>query len=193
MKVERFLLASRSPQRVRLLTDAGFDFEAVPADIDEQNYPSNLAPADVAVHLAHQKAAAIFARYPGRIVLGADTTVNVGATLLGKPIDKDDARRMMRLLSGGAHHVVTGVALLIPESAPVLITEISVVEMRALSSSELTAYLAAGQWYGKAGGYGIQDRDPFVTCVNGSSSNVIGLPMERVTTLLAAAGIHARN
>ena len=105
----------------------------------------------------------------------------LGSQLLGKPEDADHARRMLSGLSGSTHTVVTGVALVAPANGIETVDHvISTVTMRTLSPAEIAAYVAGGQWSGKAGGYGIQDDDPFVTCMNGPVSNVVGLPVERV-------------
>jgi septum formation protein len=183
---ERLILASRSPQRIRLLRDAGFVFEIDPADIDEAIHPSDLPPEGVAEFLAGAKAAHVAGRRPGALVLGADTVV-IGAdgSLLGKPRDAEHARQMLSSLSGTTHKVVTGVALHGPGIRRVAHVH-TAVRMRELTAEEVAAYVAIGQWQGKAGGYGIQDDDPFVTAIEGSISNVIGLPMELVADWLRA-------
>ena len=187
------ILASRSPQRVDLLRQAGVAFEVDPADIDESQCVPAWPAERVAEHLATEKARAVAARHPLSWVLGADTVVAAGDELLGKPIDAADARRMLSTLSGSAHRVITGVCLIGP-----LQNErrqqtgdhvVSTIHMRLLTPDEVDAYIASRQWEGKAGGYGLQDNDPFVTCTDGSPSNVIGLPMERVSQMLRNAGL----
>jgi septum formation protein len=188
----RLILASASPRRQSLLREAGYDFVIHPANIDEETYPANLSPAGLAEYLAVAKAGAVAAEYPDDVTLGSDTVVALGDELLGKPLDAADARRMLSRLSGTTHRVITGVAVLHPTAAfrrSVVIT--STVRMRPLSADEIDRYVAGGQWQGKAGGYGIQDQDPFVTNMDGSLTNIVGLPMEATGELLAAAGIHA--
>jgi septum formation protein len=184
------ILASGSPRRQSLLRDAGYAFLTLPADIDEDTYPSGLTPPQIAEHLALAKAQGVSVLHPDDVTLGADTVVALGPRLLGKPADAADARRMLALLSGTTHHVTTGVAVIRAAAGfrrSIAIT--STVQMRRLTAAEIDAYVASGQWEGKAGGYGIQDRDPFVTHMAGSLTNIVGLPMEAATELLSAAGI----
>lgn len=180
----RLVLASRSPQRVKLMRDAGYDFDTDPADIDEEAYPRDLSPEQIARWLAHQKAARVLSRHPQDMILAADTVVALGEHLLGKPEDEPHADRMLRQLSGSTHEVSTGIALLCPVRRIEIVDHVtSHVQMRRLTDTEIARYVASGDWRGKAGGYGIQDNDPFVTCMQGSVTNVIGLPMERVMEL----------
>ncbi|MGN6506567.1 MAG: Maf family protein [Tepidisphaeraceae bacterium] len=185
------VLASRSPQRVNLLREAGIRFTCDPADIDESIYPEAASAVDVARHLALAKSRATAARHPSAFTLGADTVVALGDTLLGKPADADHARRMLGDLSGTTHVVITGIAIVCPQQSIESVEhEISSVQMRKLSDAEIEAYVASRQWEGKAGGYGIQDQDPFVTCLTGSRSNIIGLPIERTVDLLQRVGFN---
>jgi septum formation protein len=186
----RLVLASRSPQRVKLLRDAGYAFDCDPADIDEEAYPRDLSPHQIARWLAHAKAVHIASRHPDARVLAADTVVALGDQLLGKPEDPAHATKMLGQLSGSTHAVTTGVALIDPSQKIDRVTHVtSLVQMRVLSEDEIARYVATGDWRGKAGGYGIQDNDPFVTCMEGSVTNVIGLPMETVVELLGQAGV----
>jgi septum formation protein len=186
----RLVLASGSPRRQELLRDAGYDFIVSPADIDEENHPARLSPADLAAFLARAKAGVVADRYPDAVVLAADTVVALGSESLGKPLDAAEARNMLRRLSGTTHEVITGVAVArrasgLHRDARVM----SQVHMRRLSDGEIDAYVASGQWEGKAGGYGIQDQDPFVTRTSGCHSNIVGLPMTTTKQLLRDAGI----
>jgi septum formation protein len=186
----RLVLASASPRRRELLHVAGFDFEVHPADIDEDDHPISLLPGDLAEWLATQKAGEIARRFPNSIVLGADTVVAFGDSILGKPEDADHARWMLRLLSGSTHMVVTGVALARQRDELMRSTRvISAVNMRPLTDDEVERYVAGNDWQGKAGGYGIQDNDPFVTRTSGSFTNIVGLPMDETTAMLAEVGI----
>ena len=188
--IARLILASASPRRQSLLREAGYAFVIHAANIDEENYPPGMAPEQLAEYLAVAKANAVGEKYPNDVTIGSDTVVALGDHLLGKPTDPDDARRMLSKLSGTTHRVITGVAVVHPATrfrGSLIVT--STVQMRVMSSAEIDAYVAGGQWEGKAGGYGIQDRDPFVTNMGGSLTNIVGLPMEAAGELLAAAGI----
>lgn len=184
------ILASASPRRQQLLSEAGYRFTVQAANIDEDDVPPNLSPADLAEYLARRKAAVISAQFPNNVVLAADTVVAHGQIILGKPRDPADAQRMLGLLSGTVHSVITGVAVVcLPMNFSRHTRVISAVHMRPLSDLEIADYVASGEWKGKAGGYGIQDPDPFVTRTSGSHTNIVGLPMEAAVELLKEAGV----
>lgn len=188
------VLASASPRRRELLHQAGYDFEVHPADIDEDDFPATILPSDLALSLAKRKADVIGKRFPDYVVLAADTVVAFGDQILNKPRDAEDAVRMLRLLSGTTHVVITGVAVVhqqanFEKSVKVL----SAVHMRPMTDGEIKAYVATNEWVGKAGGYGIQDRDPFVRKVGGDFSNIVGLPMKATVRLLNEAGVKPRR
>ena len=190
MPPPRFILASASPRRQDLLRDAGYAFDVDPADIDEDDYPQGMLPTAIAMRLAEAKARAVAARHPNDVVLAADTVVAFGDSPLGKPADPAHARRMLQLLSGTTHVVVTGVCVmrqdpLFFKAARVM----SAVKMRVLTPGEIDRYVASNEWQGKAGGYGIQDKDPFVVRLSGSHTNIVGLPMTVTRKLLEEAGI----
>jgi septum formation protein len=126
------ILASASPRRQQLLTEAGYRFEVDPAEIDESAYPQSLTPTQVAEHLAREKARAVAERHPADVVLAADTIVTFGDRVLGKPLDATDARRMLTLLSGTTHIVITGVAIAQGSSRRAA-RALRAVRMRALS------------------------------------------------------------
>jgi nucleoside triphosphate pyrophosphatase len=186
----RLILASASPRRQQLLREAGYEFVVRPSHIDEDDYPPHILPADLAEFLAMQKAQAAAREHPQDVVLGADTVVAFGDTILGKPADADDARRMLRLLGGTTHVVITGVAVVhAAANFSARSRVMSGVRMRELGHDEIERYVAGGQWQGKAGGYGIQDDDPFVTRLSGCHTNIVGLPIPETRRLLALAGI----
>ena len=190
MPQSRLILASRSPRRIELLRDAGFRFDIDAADIDEEQFPQGIPPCRVAEYLAEEKARKIAEQHPRDVVLAADTVVNLGDQLLGKPEDAAHARWMLGQLAGSVHEVSTGVCVMCWESGRTQVAhETSTVSMRPLSQADLELYIASGDWRGKAGGYGIQDHDPFVTNMAGSLTNIVGLPMELTIRLLAQAGI----
>ena len=178
------ILASGSPRRAELLARAGYRFEVVPPDIDERRQPGE-APRDYVARLAAEKAAAVAPRYPERVVLAADTTVVVDSTVLGKPRDPDDAAGMLRRLSGRAHDVLTGVAVR-RGGAAVSAVEQTAVHLADLDEALIGWYVATGEPSDKAGAYGVQGiASRFVTRVEGSYSNVVGLPLALVDRLLA--------
>jgi septum formation protein len=186
----RLVLASASPRRQELLRDAGYAFIVSPADIDESAYPPGLLPGDIAEFLAVAKAHAVAEIFPNDVILAADTVVALGERPLGKPADAADAREMLRMLGGTTHQVITGVAVFRRSVNLLLQSHVtSSVHMRALTDAEIDAYVASDDWRGKAGGYGIQDRDPFVTRTSGCHTNIVGLPMTETAKLLAKAGI----
>ncbi len=185
------VLASSSPRRRQLLTEAGYAFDAVAPAVEEPSeLAADLGPAKTAEALAYFKARSVADRRPEAHVLGADTVVSAGGELLGKPADETDAERMLRRLSGTRHQVITGVALLSPGGGRAIHSEVTHVTMRGMTDEELAGYLASGEWAGKAGAYAIQETaDRFVTRLEGSFSNVVGLPMELVGRLLGGDAV----
>ena len=177
------LLASASPRRAELLSAAGIAFEVQPAEVDESIHEGEVAIAYVQ-RVAIDKARAVRAVRPERIVLAADTTVVVDGRILGKPADDDDARRMLRLLSGRAHHVITAVVVAAADRLDVR-TSTTTVEFATLTDEEIAWYISSGEPLDKAGGYGIQGlASRFVTRIEGSYSNVVGLPVALVYEML---------
>lgn len=186
------VLASASSRRRAFLEELGVRFETRPADVDESPLPGE-EPAAMALRLARAKALA--ARVPGRWTLAADTVVAADEVILGKPVDRDDAGRMLRLLSGRRHRVVTGVVLLSPQGEAAVEAAVeTVVAFRRLEEGDIASYLATGEADDKAGAYGIQGAAAaFVTEVLGSHSNVVGLPLEIVVPALRQAGFEVAN
>ena len=184
----RLVLASRSPRRVELLARAGYRFEVAPADVDERRRAGE-TPARLVRRLARTKAAAAAARHPGAVVLGADTVVVVDGDVLGKPNGDADAAGMLRRLSGRAHHVLTGVVLHAPRRRCARVASTRVV-FRALSEDDVAWHAAGGESADKAGGYAIQGRAArFVSRIEGSYTNVVGLPVELLGGLLDDLGV----
>ncbi len=188
----RLVLASASPRRAELLHAAGIDFDAIPSDADETMHAGE-APGEYVVRVARLKAEAVAVRAPGRPVLGADTIVLAGDEVLGKPADDQEAGRMLRLLSGRTHTVLTGMCLLYPgETSLQQQTGMAhtAVEFKLLSEAEINWYVASGEPRDKAGAYAIQGlASRFVTRIDGSYSNVVGLPVADACRLCAQAGI----
>jgi septum formation protein len=185
--VLRVILASASPRRADLLRAAGIAFEIVPAEIDERPRDGE-APAAYVERLARDKAAAVSAQHPRAAVLAADTTVVVDDLILGKPNDEDDARSMLTRLSGRTHDVLTGVAL--TGAGRVLsAVETTRVSFVTMTDAEVEWYVKSGEPRGKAGAYGIQGlASRFVDRIDGSYSNVVGLPVALVWRLLKSLG-----
>lgn len=199
----RLLLASRSARRHQLLRDAGYEFDIEPADIDESRFPTQLSASEVPLHLARAKAKVVVDRYSTSgwsgsrrdvVVLAADTIVVFGDTIIGQPADAADAYRIVQLLSGTTHLVISGVVVTRPARAFNAEQRImSAVRMKVLTPSQIERHVASGLWQGKAGGYGIQDGNPFVERVGGCHTNIIGLPMTTTRRLLSAAGVEPTN
>jgi septum formation protein len=197
------ILASSSPRRRELLQEAGYDFIVVPPAEDvECGVCSEFGPAGLVADLAYRKASAVHrqllgtpqseSRSPQSIVVAADTVAECDGFVLGKPRDEDDARAMLTKLSGREHRVLTGVCLFptcppLPraEGHPTIRVAVTKLRMDQLTNQQLDEYLASGQWEGKAGAFGYQDRLDWVHIVEGSESNVVGLPMELLAEMLA--------
>jgi septum formation protein len=183
----RLILGSASPRRKELLAQLGIVPDAIlPPDIDEDPRKGEL-PRPYAARLAREKAAAVVAG-PDDIVLCADTTVALGRRILGKPRDAGEAAAFLTALGGRRHEVITAVA--VRRGARVWAREsVSAVKMKRLSDAELNAYLASGEWEGKAGAYAIQGAaGAFVPWISGSFTGIVGLPLAETAALLAAAG-----
>jgi septum formation protein len=179
----RLVLASASPRRADLLRAADLSFEVDPVALDESPLPGE-DPGAYVERLAFAKTRAGICRNPGSVVLGADTTVVLEGHLLGKPGNDEDARRMLQMLSGRTHRVLTGVAVSdgAREVAAVVSTQ---VRFLPLSQAEIDWYVATGEPQGKAGAYAIQGRaSRFVDWIEGSYTNVVGLPVATVCQLL---------
>ncbi|MDQ3439433.1 MAG: Maf family protein [Planctomycetota bacterium] len=190
----RFILASASPRRQELLRAAGYDFDVIRSNVDESAYPAGMLPGALAMYLSEGKAKSVAAMHPDCVILAADTVVAFGDVPLGKPIDEHDARRMLMLLSGTTHIVITAVTIAhTAENLFKSVRTMSAVRMRFLTPAEMDSYIASGDWIGKAGGYGIQDKDPFVTRIAGSHTNIVGLPMSVAKRLLAEAGVKLKT
>ena len=184
------ILASASPRRSELLTQAGFSFQVHPAHIPEDPNPGE-DPIAYVVRLAREKAQAVFDLFSANpetavdlAVLGADTTVTLDNHILGKPEDPADAARMLRLLSGRTHRVITGVAVVTAERTEVA-AEVTGVSFLALSEQDIAGYIATGEPMDKAGAYAIQGRATrWIPRIVGDYFNVVGLPLALVSTPL---------
>jgi septum formation protein len=185
------ILASASPRRRELLTQAGYRFEVQPSSIPESRRPGEDA-IRFATRLAREKAAEVFARHQPSsapvMVLGADTVVVCDGEVMGKPADAADATRMLLLLSGRTHQVVTGVAVVWGSGSAEVAAEMTHVTMRTLSPQEVAGYVAGGEPMDKAGAYAIQGyAGRWIPRIHGCYFNVVGLPLALVTNLLEGA------
>jgi len=177
------VLASASPRRQELLRSAGLSFEVQPADIPESALPGEAAK-DCAERLARDKALAAASQRPHDFILGADTVVVVDGQILGKPADAADAARMLRLLSGSEHQVITGVCLVV-NGQPSVASETTVVTMSELTEKDITDYVASGEPMDKAGAYAIQGiASRWIPRIEGDYCNVVGLPVALVFRML---------
>ena len=187
----KVILASGSPRRRQLLELIGIDHEVLPSNIDETMRPRE-TPRRHAERLAREKASTIATREPDRITIAADTIVVINRKVLGKPRDADDARRMLAMLSGREHTVITAVAVARGRKIRSAVEEVKV-KFRRLREDDIDAYIATGEPMDKAGAYGIQGFGAtIVECVNGDYFAVMGLPLARLVMLLRDLGVSYR-
>jgi len=187
----KLILASQSPRRRELLTQAGYSFEVVlPHEHAECGICSRETPSELVSRLAYQKARDVALRQPLGIVLGCDTVAECCGQILGKPRDREHAGQMLSLMRGRRHHVYSGLCLWSrPDDRTWGAVEVTELVMDDLADNELSAYLDGDDWQGKAGAFGYQDGLDWVHIVRGSESNVVGLPLERLADLLAQSGL----
>ena len=188
----KLVLASRSPRRRELLTEAGYDFEVVAPDEAAEcgvgvpaQWVGRETPEKLVARLARQKAAAVVRKISRGLVLACDTVAQCDGQILGKPANEEHARRMLQMLSGREHRVLSGLCLWnVPGGKPLVRVAVTRLRMDRLSTVEIDDYLASGLWEGKAGAFGYQDRLGWVHVVEGSRTNVVGLPMELLEEML---------
>lgn len=188
------ILASGSPQRQMLLEQAGYRFRIVaPRPNAECGICSRETPGELVARLARQKAVDVIDQLQGQavdaeIVVACDTVAECLGQILGKPKDSQDAGRMLRALSGREHHVYSGLCICrLSEGRPTVRVARTTLRMNQLSEAAISEYLASGLWEGKAGAFGYQDRTGWLQIVEGSESNVIGLPLELLAEMLSEA------
>ena len=188
--MKKIILASSSPQRQSLMQKLGVDFIVEPADFDEASVAIG-NPRKLAQALALAKAQKVARRHSGALVIGADTIVNLGHEIFGKPRDAKHAREMLKKLNGRGHTVITGVAIYDADTHKFLTDAVETkVHFRPLSDLEIGAYVKSGEPFGKAGGYAIQGLAAFfVEKVEGDYFNVVGLPLERLAERLKEFGV----
>ena len=184
IKLPKLILASGSPRRSEIFTSVGWDFTKHVADIDETELPGEL-PEVYVVRLAREKAEAVAVNFPDRPVLGADTTVVIDGQILAKPIDLDDARRMLRILSGNWHEVLTGIAV-VQDGVTRSDIQSTRVKFATMSEAEINHLAILGDPLDKAGAYAVQAQAAlFIEGIEGDYWNVVGLPISLVYRLLS--------
>lgn len=187
MPSPKMILASSSPRRRELLAAAGYEFEIVtPSEFAECGVCSGETPPELVARLAYQKAVDVATRVGPSLIVACDTMVECQGQVLGKPRDEDHARSMLRLLSSHDHRVYSGLCLWhVPNGDPCVEVDRTTLRMDRLSDEQVDSYLATGLWEGKAGAFGYQDGFDWLHIVEGSESNVVGLPMELLAKMLA--------
>ncbi len=185
------ILASGSPRRAEILTSVGWPFTVEKPDIDETEHP-NEAPDDYVRRLADEKASAISQNIPDRLILAADTTVVIDGKIIGKPIDDDDARRMLRELSGNWHEVLTGVAIVKGEKSLIGLQRTKV-KFAEMTVSEIDFLVERGDPLDKAGGYAVQAQAAlFIEGIEGDYWNVVGLPVNLVFSMVKQMAVPSK-
>ena len=193
VRISQFILASASPRRRDLLRKAGYCFEIVPSGIDDSKYDVNgISSEEHTKILALAKAKDVAVRLPNTLVMGSDTVVDLDDEIIGKPDDVNHAEEIIRKLFSKPHRVITGLALVcIEKNIEIVEADTTVVYPRQLTEAQITDHIQNGQWEGKAGAYGIQETgDEFVDHIDGSFTNVMGLPMELTQRLLEDLNVY---
>jgi septum formation protein len=180
------ILASNSPRRKQLLAEAGFKFTCVEPDIDESVFAAEAHnPCEYAERLALAKAKSVAEKFPDCLVIGADTVADFEGQIVGKAADAKEAEEITRKLFSGPHRVITAVAIVrIVDGTEIVESDRTTVYPKKLSDKQITEHIKGGSWRGKAGAYAIQEEDEFVERIEGSLTNVMGLPMELLQRLL---------
>lgn len=182
---QMLILASGSPRRRQLLAEAGYRFEVVVPDASAEDGVDVSSPTDLVAQLAYRKAADVARRMASGVVVGCDTVAECDGQVLGKPADVIDARRMLHTLRGRTHRVLSGLCVWpVGHDQPRVEVDVTTLRMDPLSDAEIETYLASCGWKGKAGAFGYQDRIGWIHVIEGSPSNVVGLPIERLARML---------
>jgi len=187
-KDPNLILASASPRRKALLTEAGYDFEIVVSDVDESGFEKdNVSPAELAAELAFAKALDVAKKNPESLVIGADTVVDFEGQMIGKPDDAQHARQITAKLFSKPHKVITAIAIIrLSDAVKIIESDTTVVYPRKMTAAQMDQHIEGNSWQGKAGAYAIQETgDEFVEKLDGSLTNVMGMPMELLSRLLS--------
>jgi len=185
--MKQIVLASASPRRRDILIQAGYKLIIEKSNIDESQFPTDkIEPCKYAEQLALAKAKDVAANYPGQIVLGADTIVDYDGVIIGKPADEKEAEEIVCKLFSKPHKVITGVAIVrIKDNTEIITNDVTIVYPKKMSPEQIEEHIISGTWTDKAGAYAIQETgDRFVERIEGSMTNVVGLPLELITSLL---------
>jgi septum formation protein len=186
----QIILASASPRRRQLLAEAGYKFDVVVSQIDESVFPTeNITPAEYAKQLAFAKANDVADKFPDFLVIGADTVVDFEGQIIGKPRDARHAEEITRMLFSKPHNVITGLALICKSrNLKIVEAETTIVYPKKLTDAQIAGHIESGIWSDKAGAYAIQEQnDRFVDHIDGSMTNVMGMPMEMFRRILRNA------
>jgi septum formation protein len=181
------ILASASPRRRQLLKQAGYKFKVVPSNIDESAFPTKgLSAREYAERLALEKAKKVAEKFPECLVISADTVVDFQGEIVGKPADAKEAEQIVRKLFSAPHKVITGVAIVrLSDGIEIKDSDTTIVCPKKLTEEQIAQHIKSGSWRNKAGAYAIQEKgDKFVERIEGSLTNVMGLPMELLQRLL---------
>ncbi|HSW79354.1 MAG TPA: Maf family protein [Candidatus Saccharimonadales bacterium] len=190
----KIILASQSPRRKDLLSRMGVKFEVIPSNFDEE-LDNSRAAEEVAMELAHSKAVAVAKDYPDAIVIGSDSIVFLGNEQFGKPENNDEAREMLKKLSGTTHGVVSGVAVVrLRDGIKLVDSETAKIHFKPLNIDEIEKYVRSGDSLDKAGGYGVQSgAAPLIDYAEGDVSAIIGLPTKLLSEMLKKLGIESKS
>ena len=183
-----FILASASPRRKQLLTKAGYKFKIIPPDIDESAFPTEgINPCEYAKKLALAKAKYVAEKYPNSLVIAADTIADFEDEIIGKPADKVHAEQITKKLFSKPHKVITGIAIIrLRDGIEINESDTTTVYPKKLNTGQIVEHIKGGSWRDKAGAYAIQEKgDEFIEKIDGSLTNVMGLPMELLEKLLS--------
>ena len=190
------ILASASPRRRQLMSDAGYEFTVVLPEVDESAFKTNDAdPVEYAERLALAKAKSVARKYPASFVIGADTIVDFRGRIIGKAADAKEAEQITGKLFSAPHKVITGVAIVrLSDGTELVQSDSTTVYPRKMTPGQIADHIKGGSWRDKAGAYAIQETgDEFVEKIDGSLTNVMGLPMELLESLLAGLNVQARR
>ena len=186
--MKKFIVASSSPRRRELLEFFGFDFKVIPSGADE-NLQENIDACEAVKELSKRKAESVFAENKDAVVLGCDTVVSLDGAILGKPSDEEDARKMLRILSGRTHQVFSGVTIMDKDKTETFAV-CSEVQFYELSDEDIDSYIKTGEPMDKAGAYGIQGLGgALVRKIDGDYYNIVGLPISKTIKVLAGFGV----
>ncbi len=189
-KSPRIILASASPRRKELMEEAGYAFDVICSEVNESDFPAeNFEPAEYAKQLALAKAETVAKDYPDAVVIGADTIADFNGDIIGKPQDQKHAEQITRKLFSRPHKVITGIAIIrLRDNLQLVESDTTIVYPRKMSEQQLAEHIKGGTWRGKAGAYAIQETgDEFVERIDGSLTNVMGLPTELLKEMLSKA------